>query len=406
MWVIYALTDVMHRQSQTVLVLGGDGYLGWSLGIAIAHRLGGKVVLVDKLIKREWEKSVGAKLLVPLGRPSKRIREYERIYRKRNLFFEKIDLLDQKATAHVIRKYRPVAIVNAAQQPSAPYSMMSPKNAAETFTNNIVSHLNALWAVAEIDKSILYIKLGSAGCYGGVNTDYIPLTKTDFSFEYGGGLRKIFQSWLPMQATDFYHQSKISDFLAGDLGADLWKLRVITVQQATIFGATVEENHPEDHRGLVTRFNYDHVFSTVLNRFVCQAVVGHPITVYGEGNQRTGLMSLPDTVNSFINLLSLDVGRGEHRVIHNYTHRLSIGEIAEAVRKLRPEAKITYLKNPRRESESGPAKQIEVHPSLQEAHNEKEKKFMRELESMIAFAERYKDSIDPSIMLPKVRWER
>ena len=86
----------MRRESQTVLVLGGDGYLGWTLGIAIAHRLGGKVVLVDKLIKREWEKAVGARLLVPLARPSKRIREYERIYRKRNLFFEKIDLLEPK----------------------------------------------------------------------------------------------------------------------------------------------------------------------------------------------------------------------------------------------------------------------------------------------------------------------
>ncbi len=396
----------MDRQNQTVLVLGGDGYLGWSLGIAIAHRLGVKVVLADKLVKRVWEKAVGVKLLVPLARPSERIREYERIYRKRNLIFERIDLLDPEATARVIRKYRPSAIVNAAQQPSAPYSMMSPKNAAETFSNNIVSHLNALWAVAEIDKSILYIKLGSAGCYGGVNTDYIPLTKTDFSFEYGGGPRKIVQSWLPMCATDFYHQSKITDFLIDDMGADLWKLRVITVQQATIFGATVEENHPEDRRGLVTRFNYDHIFSTVLNRFVCQAVIGHPITVYGEGNQQTGLMSLPDTVNSFLNLLNLDVGRGEHRVIHNYTHRLSIGEIAEAVRKLRPQARITYLKNPRRESESGLAKQIEVHPSLQEAHKEKEKKFLREIETLIAFAERYKDSIDPSLIPPKVHWER
>ncbi len=396
----------MDQESQTVLVLGGDGYLGWSLGIAIAHRLGHKVVLVDKLIKRQWEKAVGIKLLVPLPRPSERITEYERIYRKSNLIFEKIDLLDPKATTHIIRKYRPSAIVNAAQQPSAPYSMMSAKNAAETFSNNMVSHLNTLWALAEVNKSILYIKLGSAGCYGGVNTDYIPLAKTDFRFEYGGRLRKVVQNWLPMQATDFYHQSKIADFLIDDLVADLWKLRVISVQQATIFGATVEENHPENHRGLVTRFNYDHVFSTVLNRFVCQAVIGHPITVYGEGNQRTGLMSLPDTVNSFFNLLNLDVGRGEHRVIHNYTHRLSIREIAEAVRKLRPKAAITYLKNPRRESESGLAKQIEVHPALQDAHNEKERKFMRELETMMAFAERYKDSIDPSLILPKVRWER
>jgi len=396
----------MRRETQTVLVLGGDGYLGWSLGIAIAHRLGGKVVLVDKLIKRQWEKEVGAKLLVPLARPSKRIGEYERIYRRRNLFFEKVDLLDHMATARVIRKYQPAAIVNAAQQPSAPYSMISPKNAAETITNNIVSHVNVLWAIAEIDKSILYVKLGSAGCYMGVDTDYVPLSKADFSFEYAGEIRKVLQSWLPMQATDFYHQSKITDFLIDDFCADFWKLRVITVQQATIFGAVVEENHSEDHRGLVTRFNYDHVFGTVLNRFVCQAVIGHPMTIYGEGHQQTGLMSLPDAVNGFINLLNLNVRHGEHRVFHYYTLRLSIGGIAAAVRKLRPEARITYLENPRRESESGPAKQIEVHPSLEEAHTDNEKKFMRELDAMIAFTERYKDSIDPSIILPKVSWER
>src|SRR5271154_7001687 len=115
-------------KEQTILILGGDGYLGWSLGLAIANRTDWNVVLADKLIKREWEHEVGAKLLVPLPSPAKRIKQYKKIFKKSNLSFEKVDLLDEKATTKLVRKYRPCAIINAAQQPSAPFSMMNAKN--------------------------------------------------------------------------------------------------------------------------------------------------------------------------------------------------------------------------------------------------------------------------------------
>lgn len=390
----------MQKRAQTILILGGDGYLGWTLGLALANRTDVNVVLVDSLVKRTWEKEVGAKLLVPLPKPSKRIAEYERLFGKKNISFEKADLLDHDAVAKLIKKYQPFAIVNAAQQPSAPFSMMNAKNASITFANNIIGHLNVVWAIAEIDKSITYIKLGSAGCYSGIDTDFIPLGKADFEFKHKGKRKKVAKSWLPMHATDFYHQSKISDFHIDDLASEVWKLKIITVQQATIFGATIDENRPDEYHSLSTRFNYDDVFSTVVNRFVCQIAIDHPMTIYGNGEQRTGTISLPDTIDNFINLLNTTVQPGEHVISHNFTDRLSIKEIAEALKKVSGFSKITYVENPRKETSGRLTKEVERHTSLGVSRNVSD-----ELRSLLEFTKKYKDNIDASIIMPKVKWE-
>jgi UDP-sulfoquinovose synthase len=210
---------------------------------------------------------------------------------------------------------------------------------------------------------------------------------------------------LPMQATDFYHQSKIDDFLLDDLCAKMWGLKVVTVQQATIFGATIEENHAPERRELSARFNYDAVFSTVLNRFICQLAIGHPLTVYGNGKQKTGLISLSDTVENFMDLANMNVKPGKHVVVHNYTIRLTIEEIAQKIAEADPAAVINYIKNPRKEPEGKLDRVVEVHRAVKPRHTAKEKKFQEELERMIEFTKRHKDAIDQSIIMPKVKWD-
>jgi len=231
----------MHQNKNTVLVLGGDGYFGWSLGLALAKRTDISVILVDNLVKRRLEKENGSKPLIPFAKPEKRISEYNRIFGKSNLSFEKLDILNYKGVTEIIKKYHPFAIVNAAQQPSAPFSMASPKNAAYTYRNNIIGHLNLLWAIAEIDKNISYIKLGSAGCYHGIETNCIPLDKVNLNFIRENKQYKIFKSWLPMYANDFYHQSKITDFLISELAVNVWKVKTATVQQSIIFGVRLHK---------------------------------------------------------------------------------------------------------------------------------------------------------------------
>lgn len=394
----------MVQKDDTILILGGDGYLGWTLGLAFANRTNNKVVLVDSLVKRKWEKDVDAKLLVPLKSPRARVAEFKRIYGKSNLSFVKLDLLDADATTKLIRKYRPSVVINAAQQPSAPFSMKSVKHSAITFSNNILGHLHVIWAIAQTDKNIKYIKLGSAGCYMDVDTTYLPLDKKDLTFMHRGKKHTILNSFIPMQATDFYHQSKIDDFLIDDLCAKLWGLKIVTVQQATIFGATIPENHAPEHVGLSARFNYDAVFSTVLNRFICQLAIGHPLTVYGDGSQKTGLISLNDTVENFLGFAEMDVKPGVHTVVHNYTLRLSIEEIARKLAEIDPSTQINHIRNPRKEPEGKLDRQVQVHKVVKARHGNKEAKLQHELAQMIEFTKRHKDNIDTSIILPTVEW--
>lgn len=393
-------------KTKTILVLGGDGYLGWSLGLALAVRTDWNVVLVDSLIKREWEHEVNAKVLVPLKKPAERLAEFKRLYKKTNLSFEKVDLLDHDAVVAVIKKYKPFSIINAAQQPSAPFAMMNAKNAAATFSNNIIGHSNILWAIAATDKSINYIKLGSSGVYMGIDTDFVPLKKIDLTFKLKGKAHDIKDSHFPMYATDFYHQSKITDFYISELCAELWGLKTMTVQQSTIFGATIPENNAPAYHGLSTRFNYDAVFSTVLNRFVCQLAIDHPLTIYGDGSQKTGLISLTDTVDNFIKFANMEIKPGSHIIVHNYTHRLSIKEIAQTLTDVAGATKISFIKNPRKEPTGKLNKKLELHPIVKTSHLNKQKKLEKELSNFVAFARHYKHRIDPSIIMPNVHWRK
>jgi UDP-sulfoquinovose synthase len=392
----------MIRLANTILVMGGDGYLGWSLALALANRTDSKVVIVDNLIKRDWEKSVGVASLIQLKGPEERISQYEKCFGKKNLSFERVDLRDYDAVFAVIREYRPSAIVNAAQQPSAPFSMMSPKNANVTFENNTQTNLNVLWAIGKINSDIKYIKLGSAGSYLSIDSDYIPKSKVDFSFSYQNQDRKVLNSWMPMQASDFYHQSKANAFLLSDLCSDLWGLKVITVHQSTIFGHTIPENMDDDKHCLMTRYNYDHIFGTVINRFVCQAVSGFPLTVYGDGAQKTGVISLNDAVNNFVQLLDKEVDAGTHTVEHNYTHKLSINDIATSLGTI-VDVDIQCIDNPRIEKNTKLEKMFEEPEfNCNEINNIPD--FVRELSNLVHFTGCYKENINKELIMPKVKW--
>ena len=61
-----------------------------------------------------------------------------------------------------------------------------------------------------------------------------------------------------------------------------------------MYGVATEETMADPV--LINRYDYDGVFGTALNRFVVQAAVGHPLTVYGKGGQTRGYLDIRDTV--------------------------------------------------------------------------------------------------------------
>lgn len=393
----------MNKLTNTIFILGGDGYLGWSLALAMANRTDSRVVIVDNLIKKDWELSVNVSTLVAMNEPDIKIKKYEKIYNKSNIIFENIDLRNYDAVLSLTKKYAPHTVINAAQQPSAPFSMMNPANAKITFENNIETNLNVLWAIAQVNNEIKYIKLGSAGSYLSVDADFIPKSKVDLKFDYDKEERHVLNSWLPMQASDFYHQSKIDSFLLSDLCVNIWGLKVITVQQSTIFGHTIPENIEKEKHSLMTRYNYDHIFGTVINRFVCQAVLNYPLTIYGDGTQKTGVISLSDAVNNFLKLIDKKVDAGQHLVEHNYTHKLSINEISELLGQV-TNLEIQHIENPRIEKD-GKLKKIFEKPEYFDGVVNDINSFRKELTDLVEFTSIYKDNIREEFILPKVKWK-
>ena len=98
----------------------------------------------------------------------------------------------------------------------------------------------------------------------------------------------------PKQPGSFYHLSKVHDSHNLHFACRIWGLRVTDLNQGVVYGQETDETtmHPD----LATRFDYDAVFGTVLNRFCVQAVVGHPLTVYGSGDQTRGMLDIRDTL--------------------------------------------------------------------------------------------------------------
>ncbi len=98
----------------------------------------------------------------------------------------------------------------------------------------------------------------------------------------------------PKRPGSFYHLSKVHDSHNIEFGCRIWGLRATDLNQGIVYGQQTEQT-ARDPR-LATRFDYDAVFGTVLNRFVIQAALGQPLTVYGEGGQTRGIIDIRDTV--------------------------------------------------------------------------------------------------------------
>ncbi len=202
----------------------------------------------------------------------------------------------------------------------------------------------------------------------------------------------------------FLSSVKIFSFLTSDLCCSSWGLKVATVQQSTIFGSTIIENKEVAHHSLSTRFNYDQVFGTVINRFVCQSAINHPITVYGDGKQKTGLISLNNAVNNFLRLSQTNIINGQHLIEHNYTHKFSIMDIANILMKIK-KVKINLIENPRIEKISLLEKKFEF-SDLLDVKLKSKTTFIEDIKDLLDFVVLYKDNIDEDIIDPTVNWKK
>jgi len=379
-----------------VLVLGGDGYLGWPTAMHFSAR-GDEVVIVDNFAKRQWELEDGIEPLMAVPPLHRRVGQWEKVTGHK-IRIRVGDLCNHRFVYTVLDEFRPEAIIHYAEQPSAPYSMQGREKAVYTQTNNIVGTLNLLFGIQHSCPDCHFIKLGTMGEYGTPNID---IEEGWLDIEHNGRKDRVL---FPKKAGSFYHLSKVHDSNNIEFACRVWGMRVTDLNQGPVYG--IETEQTELAPGLHTSFHYDDVFGTVLNRFLIQAAIGVPLTVYGAGGQTRGYLNLRDTLQCVELAVDHPAERGEFRVFNQFTEQFSVNQLAEMIKAAGIRAglgvQVNHLENPRVEQEKHyyNAK----HSKLADLGLEPHLLTEQVMDRMLAVVRRHAENVNENAILPRVRW--
>jgi UDP-sulfoquinovose synthase len=379
-----------------VLILGGDGYLGWPTALRFSAR-GHEVAVVDNFSRRRWHREQGTDSLTPIGELDARIDAWREASGAQIRSYvgavEDGDFLDA-----VVAEVRPEAVVHYGEQPSAPYSMMSRERAVETQQTNVIGTLNLLFSLRDHVPDCHLVKLGTMGEYGTPNID---IEEGFIEIEHKGRSDTLPFPKLP---GSLYHCSKVHDSTNLHFACRIWGLRATDLNQGVVYGVETEETAGDER--LITRFDYDEVFGTVLNRFCVQAVIGHPLTVYGSGGQTRGFLNIRDTLQCVELAVENPAERGEFRVFNQFTEQFSVAELAALVKvaaeHLGYTAEIQHVENPRVELEEHYYNA--VHTKLLDLGLKPTLLGEELVESMLHAIERHKGRVIEASIDPHTRW--
>jgi UDP-sulfoquinovose synthase len=380
-----------------ILILGGDGYLGWPTAMHFARR-GHQVHAVDNYLRRRAHQEAGTDSLTPVGESlPARARDFGEVTGL-EIGVTEGDLTDWDVVEGVFRGFEPDAIVHYGEMPSAPYSMIDREHAVFTQTNNVMNTLNVLYAMAELAPDAHLVKLGTMGEYGTPNID---IEEGFIEIHHKGRSDTLPFPKLP---GSMYHLSKVHDSHNIQFACRIWGLRSTDLNQGVVYGIQTEETELDER--LMTSFDYDEVFGTALNRFCLQAVIGHPLTVYGRGGQTRGYLNIVDTLQCVELAVRYPPEAGEYRVFNQFTEQFSIEQLAELVRRTGAEVgidvRVDHLENPRVEMEEHYYNPM--HTKLLDLGLQPHLLSETLIESMFAAIDRYKDRVIPDHILPATRW--
>jgi UDP-sulfoquinovose synthase len=379
-----------------ILILGGDGYLGWPTAMAFSAK-GHEVCVVDNYLRRNIARETSSEALMPTPNLDDRVAIWKSA--SGNAIRVVIgDCTDYRIMARVFQEFEPEAAIHYAEQPAAPYSMIGYDEARRTLDNNLDATFNVIWAVMEYAPECHIIKLGTMGEYGTPNID---IEEGWLTVHHNGRSHTFLY---PRQASSLYHTPKVLDT---DL---LWfyvrtnGIRVTDLMQGPVYGLSTEEADLDER--LWPNFHYDDIFGTVVNRFLVQAVAGVPLTVYGKGGQTRGYLNLKDTLQCVELAVNNPVRAGELRILNQFTEQFSVNELAERVRRVGNEmglgVELASIRNPRKEAEEhyyNPA-----HSGLLELGLKPHYMTDEVVAEMLGRVLRHKDRIDRRKILPRVRW--
>ena len=379
-----------------VLILGGDGFLGWPTAMAFAAR-GHEVCAVDNYLRRNIARETDSEALIPCPNLRERAEVFAAVHGKR-LRTEVLDCCDFRRLEWLVGDFLPEAIIHYAEQPSAPYSMMGFAEAQRTLLNNLGTTFNVVWAILQRAPDCHLIKLGTMGEYGTPNID---IEEGWLDVEHHGRRHTFLY---PRQAGSLYHTTKVMDTDLLWFYVRTYGVRVTDLMQGPVYGLDTAEAAADPR--LTPNFHYDDIFGTVVNRFLVQAVAGVPLTVYGKGGQTRGYLNLKDTLQCVELAMNNPVGRGKLRILNQFTELFTVNELAErvrdAARSLDLKVRIQHIANPRKELEehyynakNSGLIELGLKPNLMSE---------QVISDMLKRVAQYKDAIDTGKILPRVAW--
>ncbi len=392
-----------------ILILGGDGYLGWPTAMYFSAR-GHDVTVVDSYFRRNACTELDVGMLYPVPTLIERAKIWQQksgheirvvigdltdAELMRGLFDGRVEYAwpPGKTFAGI-----PETVIHYAEQPSAPYSLINYRFANITIRNNLLVTNNLMFALKDFSPSTHVIHIGTMGEYGTPDID-IEEGWIDISHK---GRRDRFL--FPRQANSLYHTTKIMDTDLMWFGVRMWNLKITDLMQGPVYGFTTDESG--DDGRLYTLFNYDEIFGTIINRFVVQAVVGYPLTVYGRGGQTRGYLNINDTLQCVYKAWQTPAAEGELRIFNQIMETFSVNELAEKVKTVgnhRGHAvTVDHIENPRKEAEEHYYNP--VYQGLIDIGVEPHYLTDAVLESFFAAVEKYRDNIRQDVIYRGIKW--
>ena len=392
-----------------VLILGGDGYLGWPTAMYFSQR-GYDVTVVDNYFRRNACTELDVGMLYPVPSLMERAKIWYELTGKeikvvigdlsdpeimRSFFSGRVEYswaVDKKFTGI------PETVMHYAEQPSAPYSLINYKYANITIYNNLLVTNNLMFALRDFSRGTHVVHVGTMGEYGTPNID---IEEGWLEIEHKGRKDKFLY---PRQASSLYHTTKIMDTDLMWFGVRMWDLRITDLMQGPVYGIETPES-VVNHK-LKTIFNYDEIFGTILNRFIVQALVDYPLTVYGKGGQTRGYLNINDTLQCVHTSEKAPAQQGELRIFNQIMETFSVNQLADKVQQagkmLGYDVKINHIENPRKEAEEhyyNPTYQGLVEIGVKPHYLTDEV-----MTGMMRVVERYKENIRRDVIFRGVKW--
>ncbi|WP_334060941.1 NAD-dependent epimerase/dehydratase family protein [Limimaricola cinnabarinus] len=332
-----------------IAILGGDGFVGWPTCLHLSEQ-GHEIHILDNLSRRWIDTELGVQSLTPMDSIQERCRIWHEVTGRR-LNFHLIDLAKEyERLKSWLAEEKPDAVIHFAEQRAAPYSMKSDRHKVYTVNNNTNATHNLLAALVETGIDAHLLHLGTMGVYGYSSVGAaIPEGYLDVEVETLSGEKAQQEILYPTKPGSVYHMTKSLDQILFQFYAQNDGLRITDLHQGIVWGTHTDQTRR--HEQLINRFDYDGDYGTVLNRFLIQAAIGHPLTVHGTGGQTRAFIHIQDSVRCIELALGDAPKSGERvRIFNQMTETHRVRDLAELVAK-KTGAEIAYLPNPRKEAE-------------------------------------------------------